>query len=288
MRSPDAVALIALVLFVGCGSGLPERQTDSTVLRLRGSDTMLMLGTRWAEEFMLEHPGVSVYVDGGGTSVGVAALLRGETDLCMASRPLTAAELNVMAEKHHSLGYSVLVARDALSFYVNAQNPVFNLSMQQLRGIFTGQITRWSEVGGADAPIVIIRRNASSGTHFFLEEHVLQGLPFIGTASVSATTASIVERVEGDINAIGYGGLAYTEGVRGVSVDWVSPLPEYVRGGTYPVARYLYLYALQAPTGITRTFVDWVLSERGQAVVQEVGYVPLYDLSSPLVEPLPR
>jgi len=112
-------------------------------------------------QFMKDHPNAAVYVEGGGTAVGVAALLRGQIDWCMASRPLTPDELNQLAVRYHSLGYSILAARDALSFYVNEQNPVHELTTEQLRGIFSGSISNWKEVGGADAPVRVLRRNSN-------------------------------------------------------------------------------------------------------------------------------
>jgi phosphate transport system substrate-binding protein len=269
---------VLLLLGAGCGGSQSEAMSGRDRIRITGSDTMLRLTERWAEEFMRQHPGVTVTVEGGGTERGVRALVEGSTDFAAASRPIPPEAVARLAREYRSLGFSVLTARDALCFYTHMDNPVFTLSTEQLVGIFSGRITRWSEVGGEDAPIRVLSRDPNSGTHVYLEEHLLQGGTVTDQATVLPGTAAIVREVSRDVYAIGYGGLAYGENVYDLDVDGVAPFPENVRNGRYPISRYLYLYAIRSPEGVQKRFIDWVLGPEGQRIVQEVGYVPLYDV----------
>ncbi|MCU0452682.1 MAG: phosphate ABC transporter substrate-binding protein [Bacteroidetes bacterium] len=278
--------ITALLLGAGCGGSQPEAMNGRERIRITGSDTMLRLTQRWAEEFMRRHPGVTVTVEGGGTELGVRALVEGSTDFASASRPIPPEAVAGLAREYRSLGFSVLTARDALCFYTHMDNPVASLTTEQLAGIFSGRITDWSEVGGDPAPIRVLSRDPNSGTHAYLEEHLLQGGAVTERATVLSGTATIVREVSRDVHAIGYGGLAYGENVYDLDVNGVAPFSENVRNGRYPVSRYLYLYAIRPPEGVQKRFVDWVLGPEGQRIVQEVGYVPLYD-GRP-VRPIPR
>jgi len=270
-RLAGALLLTATALAAGAA--------PSARIRVKGSDTMLLLARRWAEAFMATHPGVAVEVDGGGTATGIRALIAGDADVAAASRPLRPEESQQLAERHGTLGYSVLTARDALSVYVHPDNPVTDLSTASLRAVFTGAVRRWSELGGRGGEIVVLNRNPSSGTRLFFAEHVLGGEDYTRRDRVLATTAAIVEAVRQDPDAIGYGGIGVAEGVRLCTIDGVAPSAEHVRDGTYPIARYLYLYTAVPPRGAVKDFIDWVLGSEGQAVVAEVGYVALHGVA---------
>jgi len=271
--------LMAYAIMPGCSSSHARRHgEDTSVLRMKGSDTMLFLANNWAERFMQLHPEFALYVEGGGTHAGAKALINGAVKICTASRQFHAEEIQELVEKHGSLGISILSARDALGVYLNPANPVANLTLKELQGIFTGVIRNWQEVGGVDEPIVVLNRNPNSGTQLFFEERVLAGQACTNDAQVLPTTSEIVNKVEQNRNAIGYGGMAYGRNVKHVHIEGVEPSMDNVRNGTYPIARYLYLYTVQPPRGLIKHFVDWVLSEDGQGVVQEVGYVPLFEV----------
>ncbi len=255
-----------------------DRQNGS--IRIRGSDTMLLLVQRWSEEFMTAHPGISVEARGGGTTKGLNALIEGEVDIASASRPLRPDEAQRMLERHGSLGFSVLAARDALSVYVHPSSPIRNLSLEQLRVIFTGRVQRWSQLGSETTPhdeILVINRSPASGSRLFFREHVLLGAKYVRRARVRPTTASVAAAVTAAPGAIGYGGIGLAEGVRLLEIDDVEPSFENVRNGSYPISRYLYLYAAKPPAGVTRSFIDWILGDAAQRVVAEVGFVPLRD-----------
>ncbi|MCZ7557063.1 MAG: PstS family phosphate ABC transporter substrate-binding protein [Bacteroidia bacterium] len=275
------VAAIILAFFLGgCGSGSDTTTDTRSSVRIKGSDTMLLLTTRWAEDFMRVHPRIAVYADGGGTETGIEALIEGETDLCAASRTLRAEEVRRLLQKRGSLGISVLTAKDALSVYLHPDNPVGSLTIEQITGLFTGEIRNWRTVGGADLPVTVISRPPNSGTFLFFEEHVLQGRPYSRDAETVASTDAVIRRVRELPGAIGYGGLPFGEDLRHVAVDGIKPTADNVRNGSYPISRYLYLYASRPLEGELKLFVDWVLSNAGQTVVRNVGYIPLWEVPS--------
>lgn len=273
--------LLSAVVALTMSSCLSSRQAEdpdiSRTIRVKGSDTMMPLVQRWAEAFMTAHPDIAVYVEGGGSATGIQALIRGSANICASSRPMLAEEIKELMERRGSLGITILTARDALSIYVHPDNPVQNLSVEELRGIFTGRVTGWREVGGTDEPILVVNREPNSGTFLFFEEHVLLGAMYAPRAVTRPGTRGVVEAVRQNRNAIGYGGFAYAVDVRQCSVDGIEPTPENVQNGSYPIARYLYLYTVAPPKGILKQFTDWILSREGQRIVREVGYIPLYE-----------
>jgi phosphate transport system substrate-binding protein len=245
-------------------------------IRLKGSDTMKIMALRWAEEYMKEHPDISVYVDGGGSAQGFQALIEDESDICASSRPMLPHEVRQLAEKHQRLGISHLVAKDALSVYLNLSNPIRNLSIKQLKDIYTGRVTNWNEVGGLNQPIILYSRSPNSGTYLYFKEHVLGNEAYAAEAEIRFSTQSVVDGVIENTSAIGYGGTAYGEKVYHCKIDSYAPGIENVLHDYYPIARYLYLYTLDTPKGHIKDFIDWILDRPGQVIVAKVGYIPLF------------
>jgi phosphate transport system substrate-binding protein len=270
-----AAAVLALAALVPGAAGAGRGIT------IKGSDTMVILGQRWAEEYMTTHAGAVVQVTGGGSGTGIAALINGTTDICMASRPMKPEEKMKLRDRFNTQGTEIAVARDGLAVYVHDSNPVRDLSIEQLRVIYTGRVTNWKQVGGRDAAIVLYGRENSSGTYVYFKDHVLLGQDYAPRTQTLPGTAAVVNAVAKDPNGIGYGGAAYGRGVVeiGVRRDATSPAvrpgPETVRDGSYPIARELYFYTRTKPAGDTKKFVDWVLSDAGQALVTRVGYYPI-------------
>lgn len=238
---------------------------------------MAVLNRRLAEEFMVVRPGVLVQVEGEGTATGLVALIEGRADIWAASRPPTAAEIQLLFEHFETLGQAAVVARDALSVYLNPGNPVRSLTTEQVRRIFSGEVEDWSEVGGRPAPIRVTIRPPTSGTHRFFRDHVLHGAEFSDRAEVIAHTADIAAAVAVDLDAIGFGGVAYARDVRHCMVEGQAPAAPGTRYESgYPLSRNLYLVTAAPPTGQVKAFVDWSLSAAGQRVVAEVGYLPAW------------
>lgn len=248
---------------------------------VKGSDTMVILGQRWAEEFMKKKPDIQIQVTGGGSGTGISALINGTTDICQSSRDIKAAEKEKLRERYATTGVEIPVAKDGLSVYVHASNPIDSLTMDQLKQIYTGKITNWKDVGGADAKIVIYTRENSSGTYVFFKEHVMGGADFSPRAQAMPGTAGVVNAVSREKNGIGYGGAAYAKNIKILKVKKdasspaVPPSDATVKDGSYPLARPLFFYLRNKPSGDIATFVDWVLSPEGQAIVGKVGYFPI-------------
>lgn len=268
--------LYGFLTLQACSSTRSVSTTVAPVIRIKGSDTMVILARRWAEQFMRQYGGIAVYVDGGGTATGIEALIRGDVEICTASRPLRPEEAQRLAQHQKNIGIAFRVAKDGLSIYLNPNNVIRDLSLEQVRDLYTGKITNWREVGGKDEAIVVLSRPSSSGTFLYLQEHVLEGQPYSDAAITLPTTAAIVAEVEKNPRAIGYGGLAYGKNLVHCKINGVSPTDESVREDKYPITRYLYFYTIKKPEGVLKLFIDWVLSKEGQRVVKEIDYIPLF------------
>jgi phosphate transport system substrate-binding protein len=250
-------------------------------ISIKGSDTMVIMNARLAEAFMAGNPSTQIQVTGGGSGVGIAALINGTTDIAAASRPIKSSETEKLKARFATTGHAYPIARDGLSIYLNEQNPVKELTLAQIREIYTGRITNWRQVGGNDAPIVLYSRESSSGTYTYFKDNVLLGRDFAPRAQTLQGTAAVVNAVSKDANGIGYGGAAYAKGIRFAAVkkDEKSPavLPtlDAVRSGQYPISRYLYLYTRVKPSKELKAFLDWATGPQGQAIVGKTGYFPV-------------
>ncbi|GAB4327612.1 MAG: phosphate ABC transporter substrate-binding protein [Candidatus Zixiibacteriota bacterium] len=253
----------------------------NSTITIKGSDTMVILGQRWAEHYMKTHKDVVLQVTGGGSGTGIAALINGTADIAQASRPMKAKEQDMMLEKRGVRAYEIATALDGLAIYVHESNPIKQLTLDQLKQIYQNDVTNWSEVGGPDQDIVIYSRENNSGTYAYFKEHVLNNEDFSAYAQTLPGTAAVINAVSKDPSSIGYGGIGYSEGVRvvPVAVDAESeaylPTEENVNAMIYPLARSLYWYTAGEPTGDTKALIDWVLGPEGQKLVTEVGYYPL-------------
>lgn len=269
---------IAILLIVVMTIGFSF--TAINKVTVKGSDTMVILSQKWAEVYMKKKPGTSIQVTGGGSGVGLAALINGSTDIANSSRPIKSSEVGKLKEKYGSMGVEIPCAKDGLSVFLNKGNTVSELTIKQLGDIFSGKITNWKEVGGVDAKIQLYGRESSSGTFEFFKDHVVK-TDFSPSCQTLPGTAAIVNAVKKDKYSIGYGGSAYAEGVKDCKVKkdakskGVLPTVATVKNNTYPISRYLYMYLKAKPTGETKAFIDWILSPQGQALIAEVGYYPL-------------
>jgi phosphate transport system substrate-binding protein len=255
--------------------------TLKQTVTIKGSDTMVILVQRWSEIYGTKNTNIQFQVTGGGSGTGISALLNGTTDICSSSRPIKPSEVSQLKNKYKSKGVEVAVARDGISVYVHKNNPVTKLTVEQLRDIFLGKIKNWKQVGGRDAKIVLYSRENNSGTYEFFKEHVLNKQDFAAEAQHMVGTGALVNAIRKDPNGIGYGGIAYAEGVKDIGLAgaaggrYVEPTEDNVLNGTYPLSRFLYFYLRERPTGQVKAFIDWILSSEGQKVVNEVGYIPV-------------
>jgi len=249
-------------------------------LTIKGSDTMVILVQRWTEVYP-DKTNVEFQVTGGGSGTGIAALINGTTNICSSSRPIKKDEVAQLEKKYGYKGLEIRVAMDGLAIYVHNSNKVKTLTMAQIKDIFTGKVTNWKVVGGADKPILLYSRENNSGTYEFFKEHVLNKQDFASTAQHMAGTAALINAVSKDPNSIGFGGAAYARNVKEIAVaseagkKGVEPSTAAIHSGEYPISRFLYFYLREKPSGNAKKFIDWVISSAGQKVVTEVGYYPL-------------
>ena len=250
-------------------------------ITMKGSDTMVILGQRWAEKFMNANPGKIVMVTGGGSGTGIAALINGTTDICQSSRAMKQDEKLKLRDRFQTMGIEIPVAKDGLAVYVHQTNDVKELTLAQLCDIYRGTVTNWKQVGGKDATIILYGRENSSGTYSFFKDHVLGGRDFSARVQTLPGTSAVVNAVSKDPNGIGYGGAAYAKGVRDVAMKLdakgpaILPTAATVHDNSYALSRELFFYLRKKPDGDTKKFVDWILSPDGQKLAVEVGYFPV-------------
>jgi phosphate transport system substrate-binding protein len=281
MRRITTIFLVfGLCVLIGIGGSDPA-SAQSRNITIKGSDTMVILGQRWAETYMKKNPGANIQVTGGGSGVGIAALINGTTDIAEASRPMKDAEKTQLQQKRGVPTFELPVALDGLAVYVHERNPIQELTLEQLKKIYTGVAKNWKDVGGKDERIILYGRENSSGTYAYFKEHVLADTDYYPTTQTLPGTAAVINAVAKDIRGIGYGGIAYLKGVKALKVKkdsstpGVEPTLENVQKSIYPISRFLYWYLAGQPKDQTKKLTDWVMSAEGQAVVNDVGYYPL-------------
>jgi len=256
-------------------------QVYAQKLKIKGSDTVLPLTQKEAEDYMKKNKDASIMVTGGGSGVGIAALLNGTTDIAQASRKLKLDEKLKLQDAGKAFKETI-IAYDALAVIVNPGNKVTQLTREQLEGIFTAKITNWKEVGGDDMKIVVYSRETSSGTYEFFKENVLKGKNFASSALLMPATGAIVQSISQTKGAIGYIGLAYLDkAVKPLKVsfdkgkNYIAPSVETAKNKTYPVTRPLFYYYLNSVEKLVSPYVNFVLSPAGQQLVLKTGYVPI-------------
>ena len=265
--------LILGALFTGCGGA-----KESKVIQAKGSDTILNVTQGIAEEFMQKNPKAKIAVTGGGSGVGISALLNKTTDIAMASRSMKQSEI----DKAKELGIGVeevVLGFDGITLIVNQNNQVKGLDSVTLGKIFRGEITNWKEVGGDDAKIVALSRDSSSGTHEFFKEHVIRGgeknnLEYGPETLYMPSNEAIKQEVKSNKYAIGYIGMGYMDdSVHSLAIDGITPSKENVSNKTYPIAREVYWYVPSERTGTMKELVDFAISADGQSIVESEGFI---------------
>ncbi|MDO4721955.1 PstS family phosphate ABC transporter substrate-binding protein [Porphyromonas circumdentaria] len=249
--------------------------------RVKGSDTVIPLSQKEAEGYMKENPSARLTITGGGSGVGFSALLEGTTDIAQASRRIKFPERQKMQEKGIN-PKEVVIAYDALAVVVNPANKVSKLTREQLEGIFTGKIKNWKEVGGDDMKIIPYSRETSSGTYEFFKEVVMKNKNYMNGIMSMSATGVIIQSVTQTKGAIGYVGMAYlNKDVKAVSVSFdggkkfIAPSVKNAKNSTYPIVRPLYYYYDAKIERQVKPFVDYVLSPKGQAIVDKVGFISI-------------
>jgi len=267
--------LIIAVIILVTNLGVVQAQ------RIKGSDTVLPLSQKEAESYLTLNPSQPIIITGGGSGVGISALVEGTADIAQSSRKIKFDERKKIQEKGKTVK-EVIIAYDALAVVVHPKNKVTNLTREQLEGIFTGKITNWKEVGGADLRIIPYSRETSSGTYEFFKEVILKNKNYKNGIMSMPATGAMIQSISQTEGAIGYVGLAYlNKNVKSINVScdggktFTSPTIANAKNGTYPIVRPLYYYYLTDSTRIVKPFIDYVLSKKGQSIVKEIGFITL-------------
>ncbi|HNB40260.1 MAG TPA: phosphate ABC transporter substrate-binding protein [Anaerolineales bacterium] len=281
--------LLLSILLISCGSSSTDTSSDSPAqyIENKGSDTIVNLALAWAETYQAEFPDVRISVTGGGSGTGIAALINGTVDIANASRKIKDEELTEAQSKGVD-PLEHIIARDAIAVIVNPENPVNELTLQQIADIYSGKITNWREVGGEDRPIVKLSRETNSGTHVYFLETVLRlgdkenKTLFSTDTLLLPSSEGIIAEVRQNPNAIGYDGLGYVpDDLKMIAIaketggTYVLPAIATVNDKTYPIARDLYMYTNGEPTGAVKEYLDWILSPEAQEIVAKLGFVPV-------------
>lgn len=286
---PRRIALVALAAWLAaCGSAGPgAAPAPLDYIENRGSDTMVNLALAWAERYRELRPAVRISVSGGGSGIGIAALINGTVDIANASRRIKPEEI-AQARARGIEPVEFVLARDAIAVIVHPDNPVSQLTLQQLSDIYSGRINNWREVGGEDRPIVRLSRETNSGTHVYFLETVLRlGDPTLAVLFSSDTlllpsSEGIVHEVRQNPNAVGYDGLGYVpQDLKVIAVarqaggPFILPSIATVNDGSYPVARDMYAYTAGEPAGAVAAYLAWILTPEAQQIVRRLGFVPI-------------
>ncbi|MEI9894699.1 MAG: phosphate ABC transporter substrate-binding protein [Chthoniobacter sp.] len=246
-------------------------------LVIKGSDT---LGAKFvpqlAEAFKAKHPETTFNIAAEGSATGIAAIIDGTAQIGMSSRKVELTEEAAGQAKGVKF-FPTIVAHDGIAVVVNEKNPVAKLTKKQVEQLFTGDVTDWSAVGGKGGTVSVYTRNTSSGTFKDFKNMAMKKRDYAASSQKMAGNEQIVAEVGKNENGIGYVGLAYTKapGVKVVVVEGTELTEENVRTGKYPYSRETYLYTNGAPAGEAKSFVDFAVSEEGQKIAEQVGFVPV-------------
>ena len=280
--------LFTFFFLTSCGLSNNSSASDSPAnyIENKGSDTIVNLALAWAEKYQGDHPDVRISVTGGGSGTGIAALVNGTVDIANASRKIKEEEITE-AQSNGVQPVEHIIARDAIAVVVNPNNPVSQLTLQQISDIYSGKYTNWTEVGGEDRPIVRLSRETNSGTHVYFLETVLRlgnkedKTLFSMDTLLLPSSEGIISEVRDNPNAIGYDGLGYVpDDLKMIAIAkndggaYVLPSIETVNDKSYAIARDLYMYTNGEPAGIIKEYLDWILSDEAQQIVADLGFVP--------------
>ena len=273
LRKLGAIAAATVAI---AGSALPSFAAQGMV-KIKGSDTILPLASAWAEAYMNKHPNAMISVTGGGSGVGLAALINGTCDIADASRAAKPKEISQGRDRNVVLK-ATTVAKDGISIIVNPKNPIKGLTIKQLAKLYIGAQS-WSEVGGDKEKVIATGRDSSSGTYGFFQEAVLGGKRFRNDTLSLPSNNAICQAVSQDEGAIGYVGIAFAEEyaakhkVKIITINGIAPSEETVANGKYPLWRPLYCYTNGRPGGVIGDYLKFVVSSEGQKIVKKLGYI---------------
>ncbi|MFW6125723.1 MAG: phosphate ABC transporter substrate-binding protein [Chloroflexota bacterium] len=251
------LAAVALIATSGCGG--TQRITEA------GSTTVQPVAEKLANAYMADHPDIEIVVQGGGSSTGVKSCNEGTVDIGAASRELKPDEPDLVEH---------LLARDGIAIAVHPSNPITELTTEEVKNVFAGTITSWSELGGADEDIIVVSREEGSGTRAAFEEMVMGEELITASAILQPSNGAVRTSVSTTPTSVGYLSFGYIDDtVKSLAVDGVEGTVENAKSGTYPIVRPLYFLTKEEPEGIVKDFIDFCLGAEGQDIVEDEGYI---------------
>lgn len=260
-----ALPITIAMLLVGCIG----KEGGIEKISIAGSTTVLPIVQKCAERYMKLY-NVDIQVSGGGSSIGIKSVGEGSVDIGMASRGIKESEKSSYPDLiEHA------IAIDGITIVVNPSNPISGITSEQLRGIYNGTYKRWDDFGWS-GEIVVVGRDSASGTGEFFWEHIMKKENYTGGMLALPSNGAVHDKVASSPNAIGFLGIGYiSESVKALKLDGIEPTIENVKNKAYPLARELYLFTKGEASGLTKEFIDFILSSEGQKIVEEEGFIPL-------------
>lgn len=267
--------IIIAVSVLGFTSSVMLAQ-DASKIVVDGSTTVGPIAKAFAEYYMKLNPGVNITVSESGSGNGAKSLVNGVCDIATMSRAMKDKEKK-SAEDAGRLPIANVVAMDGLAIVVHPSNPVKNITIEQVRKIYTGEIKNWKALGGPDKAIVVISRDTNSGTYETFESMVMSKQKIVDSAEYVGSNGAIRQRVSNTEGAVGYVGLAFLEGVKTVSVENIEPTPENINSKKYPISRPLYMYTNGKPKEGTHlcNFLNLYKAKEGKKIIDDLGYVSI-------------
>jgi phosphate transport system substrate-binding protein len=251
-------------------------KVSNQIIKIKGSETMILLMENLSSEYMNSHTGIAINVEGGGSESGINALINKQIDICMSSRKLNNLEIDQITKANNKIPISHLIAKDAIVVYVNSNNPVSNISEDEFRKIFTGEITNWKQLGGKDDKIDIILRYPNSGTFSYVRKFLLENKQYPTNAIIKSTFLDLESEVEKNPKAISFGGIKISKNIKILKVNNYLPSYSNELEEKYPFVRYLYLYTIDYPEASEKDFIEWIMSDECQRIIKELGYLPIW------------
>ena len=283
------LTILLSIIIISCsdkkeGNKASNNSPEADLLEVKGSDTMVNIAQILAERYTKENPNVKIAVTGGGSGTGIAALINGKCSIANSSRDIKDKEVqDAKANKVEPV--CVYIGIDAISIILNPSNKISKFSMEFLEKIFKGEVTNWKEIGGDDLPITLYGRQSNSGTYVFFQEHVLKNKDYSQNMKKMNGNAQILEAIKTDKAGIGYIGLGYVKNASGIKIAdvsknsesaFISPLDiEAVKNASYSLSRPLQQYINGKPKGKIRDFLSYILSDKGQKIIEEEGFISI-------------
>ncbi|WP_048188076.1 phosphate ABC transporter substrate-binding protein [Methanobacterium paludis] len=269
MKSKYIIGIV-IALIVIVGAYMIFASSNQQKISIAGSTSVQPVAEKLAEAYMKEHPNVKITVQGGGSAVGITSAKQGTAQIGTSSSALKPAEAEGLNQTQ--------IAKDGIVIVVNNANNLTSLTSAQVKSIFAGNVTDWSQIGGSSGSISVITREDGSGTRDAFQKLIMggNGTSIIKSAIVQSSTEAILQSVKGNPDAIGYMSLAsVTSDVKGLTIDGVAPSEQTVSDGTYKVQRPFLFLTKGTPTGVVKDFIDWTMSSEGQAIVKQAGATPM-------------